>query len=199
MIKECSIEGCSSPVLARQYCEMHYARWRLKGEPGTVEPSRNRNGTSLIQRFWSFTDRRGPDDCWPWIGSIHPTGYAHLKVQGRNVKAHRLGYELLVGPIPNGLTLDHLCHTRDSKCAGGDTCLHRRCVNPAHLEPVAQRINALRGRSQPAINATKTHCSKGHPYDESNTYINPNRTGRTCRICNNAAQRAYQQRKRGGT
>jgi hypothetical protein len=120
-----------------------------------------------------------------------------LKVGGKNAYAHRVAYELLIGAVPNDLTLDHLCHTRDAACPGGRTCPHRRCVNPAHLEPVSGRVNRLRGRSPAAANVHKTHCPKGHPYDEANTYVNPAHGGRVCRTCNNEAQRAYQLRKRG--
>jgi len=86
--------------------------------------------------------------------------------------AHRFGYELLVGPIPTGLTLDHLCRVRT-------------CVNPAHLEPVSIGENVLRGDTRPAANLKKTHCPRGHAYDAANTYIA--RGGeRHCRTCNTA-------------
>ena len=132
---------------------------------------------------------RGADEqCWPWIGG-KATGYGRFEPDAtrhppprRQVAAHRFAYELLVGPIPEGLTLDHLC---------GNTL----CVNPAHLEPTTMRENILRGvTSAAAVNARKTHCSHGHPYDDENTYLvrTQNGTVRKCRTCD-------LERKRRGT
>jgi hypothetical protein len=107
-----------------------------------------------------------PSGCWFWEGSTHAAGYGCYGAR----LAHRLSYEAFIGPIPDGLTLDHLCR-------------NRRCVNPRHLEPVTIAENVLRGESLPARNARKTHCPKGHPYDESNTYISPRTGWRQCRAC----------------
>ncbi len=94
--------------------------------------------------------------CWIWMGSLRDGGYGRISVRGKGVPVHRLIYELLVGPIPKGLHLDHLCRVHS-------------CVNPAHLEPVTCRENLLRGIGPTAIHAKKTHCIHGHPYDEENT------------------------------
>jgi hypothetical protein len=118
---------------------------------------------TLAEIIWTRFDRS--DGCWVWNGAPMNTGYG----QYRNRLAHRLVYELLVGPIPESLTLDHLCR-------------NRICVNPAHLEPVTFKENVLRGESLPARNARKTHCPQGHPYDEENTYVSP-RGWRQCRTC----------------
>ena len=83
--------------------------------------------------------------------------------------SHRYAYELVIGPIPKGLTLDHLCRVRG-------------CVNPGHLEPVTQRENTLRGTSPVAANPGKTHCPSGHPYKKPHLYINK-RGGRQCLTC----------------
>jgi hypothetical protein len=97
--------------------------------------------------------------------------------------AHRVVYTLLVGPIPEGFTLDHTCHNADSTCPGGWGCPHRRCCNPAHLEPVTHQENILRGEGEAARHSRQTHCVNGHPFDEANTYVRPRGTGRDCRTC----------------
>jgi len=78
--------------------------------------------------------------CWEWTGQITRHGYGWLV----GIGAHRLAYEVFVGPIQSGLVIDHTCHDPDT-CVCGDTCPHRRCVNPAHMETVTQRENWLRG------------------------------------------------------
>ncbi len=179
----CSLDGCNGTDLngVLGYCNKHYLRWRNHGDPNHVE---------LIigddeQRFWSKVDRRGPNECWPWIPTVNDQGYATFHIGSRETgyphPAHAVAYEFIVGPIPKGLHIDHLCHT-NSDCEGGPTCLHRRCVNPAHLEAVPPGVNTLRGNGPTAKNARKTHCLRGHPFDEENTYITP-KGYRSCRAC----------------
>lgn len=124
----------------------------------------------------------GRTGCIIWAAGTNNEGYGKLKINGVIRAAHRMAYELLVAPIPVGFHLDHLCHTRDTACPGGNTCRHRRCINPHHLEPVSGRTNILRGRGPAAVNAVKTHCSRGHAYSESNTRIDRNGK-RHCRAC----------------
>lgn len=102
--------------------------------------------------------------CWLWVGSIDPrptSGYGRLwvghRVTGSFKPAHRLVYEYMVGPVPEGLTLDHKCRVR-------------QCVNPQHLEPVTNRENILRGVSPLAKQARQTHCKWGHELAGSNVY-----------------------------
>lgn len=122
----------------------------------------------LPDRFWAKVDKSG--ECWLWRGTVDDHGYGRMGVAYRSVLAHRLAYELVIGPIPVGLTLDHLCRVR-------------LCVNPAHLEPVTQSENVKRGGY-----SLKTHCPQGHPYDEANTYRS--KTGRVCRACGRDRRRA---------
>jgi hypothetical protein len=118
---------------------------------------------STAERFWAKV--RKTDGCWLWQGSLR-SGYGRFRGgAGPLVTAHRYAYRLLVGPIPEGLVLDHLCR-------------NGACVNPAHLEPVTQRENLRRGTGFNATNAAKTHCPAGHPYSEANTY-----RWRDARIC----------------
>ena len=122
----------------------------------------------VSERFWSKVTKRGKDECWLWTGSTNLKGYGVFRYKQRNYMAHRLTYELLVGSIPEALTLDHLCRNHP-------------CTNPDHLEPISNKDNILRGMGRAALNARKTHCLKGHPFDLLNTYIRAK--GRGCRIC----------------
>lgn len=120
------------------------------------------------ERFWPKVEKQ-EGGCWLWLSTITRDGYGHFWLQGKLVSAHRFAYELLVGPIPSGLTLDHLCRVR-------------ACVKPEHLEPVTVRDNVLRGNGHSALNAQKTQCPQGHQYDLFNTYLIPS-GGRGCRAC----------------
>lgn len=113
--------------------------------------------------------------CWEWVGNINPvTGYGRFPFNGHNLQAHRVIYELLVGPIPKGLEPDHLCR-------------NRKCVNPSDLEPVTRLVNLLRGDTVVAKHVAKTHCPKGHEYNEVNTYWHHRM--RHCRVCHKEAER----------
>lgn len=106
--------------------------------------------------------------CWLWNGAT-VGGYGAIKVEGRSFRLHRLVYELIEGPVAEGLHLDHLCRQPG-------------CCNPQHLEPVTPRENTLRGFGLAAINARKTECPKGHPLVEGNLAAHP-KHGRACLIC----------------
>lgn len=127
--------------------------------------------TPIRDRFFSKVVRDPDTECWEWMASKQSNGYGRFGVggrDGRGLRAHRVAYELLVGPIPAGLEIDHLCRNRG-------------CVNPAHMEPVTHHENMLRGDTLPAKEAAQTHCKRGHLFDEANTYRR--RGSRECRAC----------------
>lgn len=122
-----------------------------------------------------------PNGCIHWTGST-VKGYGQIWVDGKMRKAHIVAYEEEVGPVPEGLVLDHQCHNQDPDCNLGDECLHRRCINTGHLEPSTHQQNSLRGKTIAAHNAAKTHCDNGHEFTSENTYIRKD-GGRHCRTC----------------
>lgn len=125
------------------------------------------------------------DECWEWQGCKNVTGYGLIALgashPGKSVVVHRVSFEHFVGPIPRGLSLDHLCR-------------NRACVNPAHLEPVTHRVNVLRGESPAAKFAARDCCPQGHPFDEENTYHWRGR--RLCRACRRVESLARYHRKK---
>ena len=106
--------------------------------------------------------------CWLWTGGTNGVGYGRIYLRRKRQYVHRLMWEFFNGPIPEGTEIDHLCRNPG-------------CVNPDHLEPVSHRENILRGVGPPAINAAKTECLRGHPFDADNTY--DARGYRACRAC----------------
>ncbi len=115
--------------------------------------------------------------CWQWMRGMTPNGYGYAQRNGAKRGAHRLYWEEVNGPIPSGMTIDHLCNNPS-------------CVNPAHMTLATLRENILRGSSPWAVNARKTHCPAGHQYDASNTYITK-QGKRHCRLCDAAKHRRH--------
>lgn len=126
-----------------------------------------------------------PAGCWVYSGARPLGTHRDVRLGGKmapRAGAHRVVYEHLAGPIPDGFVLDHLCRVP-------------ACVNPAHLEPVTQRTNTIRGVSPAAENAALTSCRRGHPFDEANTYVT-SKGRRQCRACQADRCRQYEQRGR---
>lgn len=119
--------------------------------------------------------------CMPWPGWISKQGYGRLSVKDRTCLAHRAVYRKVVGKIPDGMVLDHLCRNRS-------------CVNPSHLEPVTSGVNTMRGEGAGAKNKRKTHCLRGHEFSAGNVY---SRKGwRECKICKRELSRLHKAKKR---
>lgn len=201
----CSIEGCGRPHFGRTWCITHYQRWRKHGDPLIVKRMFGW-GATTAERFWAKVDKRGPipehrpdlGPCWLWTGMLNPNGYGKVTVNYKSLLAHRYAYELVNGPVPIGLQLDHLCHP--TSCLLNSACPHRRCANPEHMEPATAAVNTLRSNGPAARNAKKTHCKRGHPFDDKNTYRD-SRGYRACKACHRSANartaREARRRKKG--
>lgn len=140
----------------------------------------------LPRRFWGKITPEPNSGCWLWMAYCKPNGYAQFGFERGNVQyGHRVAYQALVGAIPEGMYIDHLCRVRS-------------CVNPMHMEIVTPRENIVRGDC-PAVTTKRhagiTHCPKGHPYTGDNLYIT--KTGnRHCRKCVRQRGLEYQRRLR---
>lgn len=132
----------------------------------------------ISTRFWEKVVKGNDGDCWVWNGTKSHDGYGSFGTWRKQVVttiyAHRFSYMQLVGGIPNGLELDHLCR-------------NRACVNPQHLEPVTRQENLRRAGIE---KMKKTHCIYGHPYDEANTFHLKDGT-RECRTCRRDSATRY--------
>ena len=140
-----------SPVLAMAFAEDAMALASRTRRAAMTEQA--------IQRFWAKV--QVTEGCWLWNGTTNRAGYGRC---GGGF-AHRVAYQFIVGRIPEGMELDHLCRQRN-------------CVNPDHLEPATHHVNMLRG-----CQAQQTHCINGHPFNDENTRIRVRRDGTTSRQC----------------
>lgn len=129
-------------------------------------------------RFWSKVAVGSPDECWEWLGSRSDRGYGRFWLD-RVRWAHQVAYEATIGPIPEGLELDHLCRNHG-------------CVNPSHLEAVTHQENAARARL--ARMQAQTHCIRGHEFTPENTKVEANGS-RRCRRCSAERSRRYRNLK----
>lgn len=171
----CSVAGCERNAYSGGLCAMHYKRLRAQGDAGEAA-ARFLHG-SIEERFDALVNKQGavPDHaphlgpCWEFTRKPNSDGYAKLTVGDRGIPLHRWAYEYFVGPIPEGLQLDHLCRVR-------------HCVNPEHLEPVTNQVNGLRGEGFAAKQARQTHCKRGHLLEGDN--LKPDKLGRRiCKAC----------------
>ena len=155
----------------------------MSDTPILPQRKRNPDGTyakvSAVDRFWAKVNKT--DSCWLWTGSTS-RGYGQFRVGNKVVPAHRWAYQQAKGPIPKGLELDHLCRVR-------------HCVNPDHLEAVTNSVNWLRGQHPSAVSHRSSHCHRGHPFTEANTYILKNKY-RRCRTCDRERHRRYREQRK---
>jgi len=149
---------------------------------------------TAAERFWPKVDKHGPiperhpelGSCWLWTRSTAGAGYGWFWDGEKPTYAHRWALEDANGPLPEGLEPDHLCDNPPCVKALADE------HGPAHIRATTHRVNVLRSRSVSGINARKTHCPRGHPYDLATTQ------GRWCSICQRASADAYNERRRKG-
>lgn len=158
-MRTCSIEDCGDKHEANGLCRKHYQRMRR---------TERRDTPTILERIMERTVVTS-SGCFEFQ-STQRNGYGYIRAEGKNRRVHRLAYELLIGPVPDGLQLDHLCR-------------NRACWNVGeHIETVTVRENVLRGRSHVAANARKTQCLRGHKFDDANTGIDAE-GDRYCREC----------------
>lgn len=127
----------------------------------------SRVALSASQKFEKFAVQGNDDECWEWNGYKNPGGYALIRFSKYNIRAHRYAFETYIGPIPEGLVLDHICRNRG-------------CVNPHHVRPMTRVENMLIG-TRSNQNKGKTHCIRGHEFTPENTIVSNGKRG--CRIC----------------
>jgi len=170
----CSVDDCEKCVVGQGLCGTHRYRMRMHGNTGNPRPTEN-------ERFWKYVNKT--DWCWNWTGTQNGRGYGFFAPEkSGNVQVHRYAYEKLRGPIPDGLTIDHLCR-------------NTICVNPSHLEPVTQGENTRRGMIATGRGIAVTACPQGHQYTPENTYIEP-KGSRSCRECRRERTREWRRKHR---
>lgn len=179
----CSFPDCGKPLKTRGLCQPHYKQlWRGEALRPLAPP---RGSVSLQDRLWQKVEKT--ETCWLWTGSGNGHGYGQIGQGDRKFYVHRLAYEWLVGPIAEGMQVDHLC-------------MVRRCVNPDHMEIVTPKVNANRGYGQcvtAALQLAKTHCKHGHEYTPENTRIDKKRGIRLCRTCEADTRRRWREKHIG--
>lgn len=177
-VRRCSVDSCENLIGdkgAKGMCTKHYQMFLKTGDPcGSMRRPE-------AVRFWEKVHVRGRGDCWIWQATRDQNGYGMFKAE-HSTRAHQWSYRNLVGPVPEGFVLDHLCRTRS-------------CVNPAHLEPVTSQENLARGWGRRLRNGMANECINGHPYTPENTYIHPTSDQKICRTCSGESRARYAEKR----
>lgn len=171
-----------------------FSKQKINKDGRRGECKKCRNAYNLSKLTDNFISKRRPplerlmsriekvNGCWEWQGPVNHNGYGQMYAHKKKMTTHRFSYESFIGPVPDGLQIDHLCR-------------NRKCCNPDHLEAVTQRENMLRGEAPTGINARKTHCIRGHEYTPENTRIR-SKGYRMCRACHREQRRERRLRAR---
>lgn len=169
--KTCSADDCPRPSVCRKMCRYHYQQWRRTADRSEIGRWKDPEVRFEKSTRWGTPSDHRPDlgPCLLFTGADNGNGYGQFRHKDKNGYAHRYAWERVNGPIPDGLTVDHLCRVR-------------RCVNVEHMELTDGVDNYLRGV------ATRTHCRNGHEYTPENTLSKPGRPeSRYCKICREKA------------
>lgn len=172
-MRKCKLAGCDAKHHARGWCYNHYMQWFRTGHARLMP--------TFEQRFWAHVDKT--ETCWLWTGSLFPTGYGQIKVDGKTSLAHRISWSLVTGAMPDG-PLHHSCGIK-------------RCVNPDHLHLHDRKSHAAEHKrlGNASGHGHETHCPAGHAYDETNTYRD-RKGSRHCKRCTRDRQRDRHQSRR---
>lgn len=178
-VKMCAVDDCGARSRALGYCTKHYQRVKKYGDPNIARDPATSGGQDDTLSLWGLRTRfvekiafEPMSGCWFWLGVTDACGYGCIRVDGRFWGTHRYAYETIIGPVPDGLEIDHLCQVRN-------------CVNPAHMEPVTQEENKRRAGLR------RTMCASGnHPRFPGSRYGKGTNAGR-CKECVRAASRRY--------
>lgn len=181
--RPCGVPGCGDLAQTAGYCCRHYNRYRKYGDPLGGGPFIKRSkwvprSASMEDRFWVKVEKT--DACWLWLGALNDDGYGLFVVKNGKPRkfAHRVSWELAGNTLLPGLEIDHRCRVR-------------HCVRPGHLRQVTHAVNSAHSR--------RSHCARGHPFDDANTFYSRDGKGRTrrgCRACYNAWRRRRRASKR---
>lgn len=170
-MSQCSVPDCDNPFYARTLCKSHYGKALYRGTLPAKRTDAEQYEIDRVRFEGNRDTSGGAEACWPWRGRLNKGGYGVATFGRRERLAHRVAWMFATGPIPDDLTVDHMCYSPS-------------CVNPAHLRLLTSRQNAAFQRR-----AFKTHCVNGHEFDAENTYWRPDWTEtrslgkRMCRAC----------------